>query len=270
MEIDRLLRPGGYWVLSGPPINWRAKYTASDGAIKDPKKELTRLEDLAKRLCWRKIKGKGPIAVWQKPKSHMECIKKNKDSKTIKFCDKNDDSDDGWYRKMDACITPLPQVEHLENWPKRLSTIPPRIRLIHDLKTQDFLDDNLMWKKRVLKYVDVLKTLSSGGYRNVIDMNAGFGGLAASLSKYPVWVMNVVPHDAKNRTLGIIYERGLVGTYMNWFVCLFVVFFFPFSYVGVYFLYLLIFVMMVTGVNRFQHILDRMTWYMLTMCLACT
>ena len=49
-------------------------------------------------------------------------------------------------------------------------------------------------------------------------MNAGLGGFAASLSKYPVWVMNVVPHDAMNRNLGIIYERGLVGTYMNWFV----------------------------------------------------
>ncbi|KAJ0818661.1 putative S-adenosyl-L-methionine-dependent methyltransferase [Helianthus annuus] len=26
MEVDRVLRPGGYWVLSGPPINWRANY----------------------------------------------------------------------------------------------------------------------------------------------------------------------------------------------------------------------------------------------------
>lgn len=56
MEIDRLLRPGGYWVLSGPPINWKAKYTVSDGTTKDPKKELTRLENLAAQLCWRKIK----------------------------------------------------------------------------------------------------------------------------------------------------------------------------------------------------------------------
>ncbi|KAJ0906758.1 putative S-adenosyl-L-methionine-dependent methyltransferase [Helianthus annuus] len=61
MEIDRILRPGGYWVLSGPPINWRNKYTASDGTTIDPKKELTRLEDLARRLCWRKLKGKARL-----------------------------------------------------------------------------------------------------------------------------------------------------------------------------------------------------------------
>lgn len=228
MEIDRLLRPGGYWVLSGPPINWRSKYTAPDGTTKDPKKELTRLEDLARRLCWRKIKGKGPIAVWQKPNNHIECIKKNKNSTFPKFCSENDNPDDGWYRKMDACITPLPDIERiqdvsggvLKNWPKRLSTIPPRIGFNRELKAQDFLDDNLMWKKRVSTYGHVLKSMLTGGYRNIMDMNAGLGGFAAALSEYPVWVMNVVPHDAKNRTLGIIYERGLLGTYMNWFVYL--------------------------------------------------
>ena len=50
-----------------------------------------------------------------------------------------------------------------------------------------------------------------------MDMNAGLGGFAAALSKYAVWVMNVVP-TAKNNTLGIIYERGLIGTYMDWYV----------------------------------------------------
>ncbi|MFS7970575.1 putative S-adenosyl-L-methionine-dependent methyltransferase [Helianthus anomalus] len=54
MEIDRILRLSGYWVLSGSSINWRNKYTASDVTIKDPKKELTRLEDLARCLCWKK------------------------------------------------------------------------------------------------------------------------------------------------------------------------------------------------------------------------
>ncbi|MFS8009942.1 putative S-adenosyl-L-methionine-dependent methyltransferase [Helianthus anomalus] len=109
----------------------------------------------------------------------------------------------------------------LENWPKRLDTVPPRIRLISGLTSQYFVDDNLMWQKRVSTYAGVLKLLSSGGYRNVMDMNAGLGGFAASLSKYPVWVMNVVPHDAEYNTLGIIYERGLIGTYMNWFVIFF-------------------------------------------------
>ncbi|XP_076937824.1 putative methyltransferase PMT19 [Bidens hawaiensis] len=224
IEIDRILRPGGYWLLAGPPINWTAKYLVPDGTTKDPKKELARLEDLGKRLCWRKLKGTGPIAVWQKPINHIECKKKHSKSKFQKFCDENDDQDDGWYKKMDTCITPLVQVEHmqdvsggvLEKWPKRLNNIPPRIESTPGLTSQDFVDDNLMWQKRVATYANMLKSLSSGGYRNVMDMNAGFGGFAASLSKYPVWVMNVVPHDANYKALGVIYERGLIGTYMNW------------------------------------------------------
>ncbi|MFS7907553.1 putative S-adenosyl-L-methionine-dependent methyltransferase [Helianthus anomalus] len=187
-----------------------------------PKKKLAPLEDLAIPLCWRKLKGKGPIAMWQKPNNHIECNKRN--SKFPKFCNKNDYPDDGWYKTMDVCITLLPQVDHmqdvsgvvLENCPKRLNTVPPRIRLISGLTSQDFVDDNLMWQKRVSTYASVLKLLSSGGCRNFMDMNSGLGGFASSLSKYLVWVMNVVPHDAEYNTLGIIYERGLIGTYMNW------------------------------------------------------
>jgi hypothetical protein len=49
-----------------------------------------------------------------------------------------------------------------------------------------------------------------------MDMNAGLGGFAAALAQDKVWVMNVVPYDAKDNTLGVIYERGLIGTYQNW------------------------------------------------------
>ena len=40
-EVDRVLRPGGYWVLSGPPINWRNNYKA----WQRPKEELEEAEE---------------------------------------------------------------------------------------------------------------------------------------------------------------------------------------------------------------------------------
>lgn len=127
---------------------------------------------------------------------------------------------------MEACITPLPKVEHvrstsggyLEKWPKRLKTAPPRIRsaTVEGVTVRTFNEDNKIWKRRILYYGSVLKFLLNGRYRNIMDMNSGLGGFAAALSEYPVWVMNVVPYDAKNNTLGIVYERGLIGTYMDW------------------------------------------------------
>jgi len=43
-------------------------------------------------------------------------------------------------------------------------------------------------------------------------MNTGLSGFAAGLIKYPMWVMNVVPFVLKPHTLGVVYDRGLIGT----------------------------------------------------------
>jgi hypothetical protein len=124
------------------------------------------------------------------------------------------------------CICHLPRVEHfgdvvagaLEKWPQRLAAVPPRIASgeIKGMSIQAYKHDYSIWKRRVELYGTYLKGLSSRSYRNVMDMNSGFGGFAAAMSKYPVWVMNVVPANITDNTLGIIYERGLIGTYMDW------------------------------------------------------
>lgn len=131
---------------------------------------------------------------------------------------------------MTACLFPLPEVKDIheisgggvEKWPMRLNTAPPRIRNENNdgFTLKIYEEDNQTWKRRVSYYADLLPSLSSGKYRNVMDMNAGFGGFAAAIGKYPVWVMNVVPFDAKSNYLGIVYERGLIGTYMDWYLLL--------------------------------------------------
>lgn len=75
------------------------------------------------------------------------------------------------------------------------------------------------------KRVSYYKTLDSqlaetGRYRNLLDMNSYLGGFAAALVDDPVWVMNIVPVEAEINTLGVIYERGLIGTYQNWYALL--------------------------------------------------
>lgn len=130
---------------------------------------------------------------------------------------------------MELCITPLPKARQIddvaggptEKWPKRLNAIPPRIEsgAIKGITSETFKNDGLIWGKRVSNYVShYIKGMSEGQYRNVLDMNAGLGGFATALAKYPVWVMNVVPSEGVNNTLGVIYERGLIGTFMNWYI----------------------------------------------------
>ncbi|KAK8952928.1 putative methyltransferase PMT17 [Platanthera guangdongensis] len=69
-EVDRVVRPGGYWILSGPPINWKVYYRGWERTAEDLKHEQDTIEDLAKRLCWKKVIEKGDLAVWQKPINH--------------------------------------------------------------------------------------------------------------------------------------------------------------------------------------------------------
>ncbi|KAK7844027.1 putative methyltransferase pmt16 [Quercus suber] len=133
----------------------------------------------------------------------------------------------GGYTEMETCLTPLPEVSNnqeiaggeLEKWPERLYAIPPRISrgTVKGVTAEIFQKDAELWSKRVSYYKNVNSQLGQAGrYRNVLDMNAYLGGFAASLIEYPLWVMNVVPAEAKVNTLGVIYERGLIGTYQNW------------------------------------------------------
>jgi len=59
--------------------------------------------------------------------------------------------------------------------------------------------------------------IGSQRYRNVMDMNAVYGGFAANIAAAndPVWVMNVVPAFGPN-TLHAIYDRGLLGVVHDW------------------------------------------------------
>ncbi|XP_031495014.1 probable methyltransferase PMT18 [Nymphaea colorata] len=225
IEVDRVLRPGGYWILSGPPINWKKHYKGWERTQEDLKKEQDTIEATAKRLCWKKVVEKNDLAIWQKPINHIECVKSRKVYKVPHIC-KEDNPDIAWYKKMETCITPLPEVQSadevaggaLEKWPKRAMAVPPRISSgsIPEITVNKFKEDNALWKQRLTYYKKIVPSLAQGRYRNIMDMNAHLGGFSAALADAPVWVMNVIPANSKHDTLGAIYERGFIGTYQDW------------------------------------------------------
>ncbi|OAY68414.1 putative methyltransferase PMT18 [Ananas comosus] len=225
IEVDRVLRPGGYWILSGPPIRWKKYYQGWERTKEDLKQEQDEIEDLAKRLCWKKVVEKDDLAIWQKPINHVECVQSRKVYKTPHIC-KSNNPDAAWYKKMETCITPLPEVNGskevaggaLAKWPERAFAVPPRISRgsILGVTAKKFQENNKLWGERVNYYKKLIPPLTQGRYRNVIDMNANLGGLAAALAKHPLWVMNVVTADSGPDTLGVIYERGFIGTYQDW------------------------------------------------------
>lgn len=222
MEVDRVLRPGGYWILSGPPINWKTYYKTWKRSKDELKEEQSRIEELAEMLCWEKKYEKGDIAIWKK-KVNAEACHRRKDL-SVKMC-KTANSDDVWYKKMEVCITPFPAMNNdevaggqLKKFPDRLFAVSPRIagRYVSGVTKEAYEEDKKLWKKHVSAYKKMNNLISSGRYRNIMDMNAGFGSFAAAIESPKSWVMNVVPTISEKNTLGIIYERGLIGIYHDW------------------------------------------------------
>lgn len=131
---------------------------------------------------------------------------------------------------MEVCVTPLPEVKtmtevaggQLEPFPQRLNAVPPRIThgFVPGFSVQSYQDDNKLWQKHINAYKKINNLLDTGRYRNIMDMNAGLGSFAAALESTKLWVMNVVPTIADTSTLGVIYERGLIGMYHDWYVML--------------------------------------------------
>lgn len=218
-EVDRVLRPGGYWILSGPPINWKTYYQTWKRSKKEVQAEQRKIEELAEQLCWEKKYEKGDLAIWRKKVNDRSCQRNS-----AAIC-QSKDADDVWYEKMESCITPFPKVAsskevaggELKKFPARLNAVPPRIAKgsVPGVTADLYNEDNKIWRKHVSRYKQLNTLIGSTRYRNVMDMNAGLGGFAAALESPKLWVMNVVPNIAKN-TLGVIYERGLIGIYHDW------------------------------------------------------
>ncbi|VFQ85813.1 unnamed protein product [Cuscuta campestris] len=218
-EVDRVLRPGGYWVLSGPPINWKTYYKVWKRSKEDVKAEQARIEEIANLLCWEKKYEKGDIAIWRKKINANSCK-----ARSTNTC-KSKVNDGVWYKKLEGCIAPLPEVQssdevaggELKKFPDRLFAVPPRISngLVPGITAGEYQEDNKVWRKHVNGYKRIVSLLGSTRYRNIMDMNAGLGGFAAALESPKLWVMNVVPTVAKD-TLGVVYERGLIGIYHDW------------------------------------------------------
>ncbi|CAL9046519.1 probable methyltransferase PMT2 [Musa acuminata AAA Group] len=224
MEVDRVLRPGGYWVLSGPPINWKSNYQAWQRTKEDLSEEQEKIEEIAKLLCWEKVSEKGEIAIWRK-RINAESCPGRQDENPINVC-KATNPDDVWYKKMESCVNQYPEVSSAEEvaggelkpFPQRLKAIPPRIASgsVPDFSVKSYQGDVKLWQKHVKAYKKINKLLDTGRYRNIMDMNAGLGSFAAAIESPKLWVMNVVPTIAEMSTLGVIYDRGLIGIYHDW------------------------------------------------------
>lgn len=107
MEVDRVLRPGGYWVLSGPPINWKANFQAWQRTKDDLEQEQNKIEEIAALLCWEKISEKGEIAIWRKRINTDSCPVRQDESRA-RICESRN-ADYVWYGYLRISTIDIPK-----------------------------------------------------------------------------------------------------------------------------------------------------------------
>ncbi|GLJ12749.1 hypothetical protein SUGI_0197100 [Cryptomeria japonica] len=205
-EVDRLLRPKGYFVYSAPPAYRKDK---------DFPLQWEKMTNLTNSMCWKLIARQIQTAIWFKP-GDRECQLQKAQSKSLVLCDQSDDPDQSWNKTLQNCLTLSPKKESIQQLPplrERLSAFPKRLEKT-GITAMDFSADTAFWQKQVEEYWNLLNA-SEHDIRNVMDMNALYGGFAVALSMKPVWVINVVPSTLRN-TLPAIYDRGLIGSFHDW------------------------------------------------------
>ncbi|KAE9596593.1 hypothetical protein Lal_00007880 [Lupinus albus] len=219
LELNRVLRPGGYFVWSATPVYQK---------LEEDVQIWNEMSSLTKSMCWElvtinkdKLNQVG-AAIYRKPTSN-ECYEQREKSEPP-MCKDDDDPNAAWYVPLQACMHKVPDNKAErggiwpEQWPHRLQKTPywlnnSQIGIYGKPASKDFAEDNERWKNIVDELNNIGITWSN--VRNVMDMKAVYGGFAAALGDLPVWVFNVVNIDSPD-TLPIIYERGLFGIYHDW------------------------------------------------------
>nr|XP_011470976.1 PREDICTED: probable methyltransferase PMT27 [Fragaria vesca subsp. vesca] len=221
LELNRVLRPGGYFIWSATPV-----YGKND-EDKQIWKEMTAL---TKSMCWDLVAIKNhkvnqvAAAIYRKPTSN-QCYEQRKQNQPP-MCKTDDDPNAAWYVPLQACMHKVPVdksergTQWPETWPNRLQAPPywlngSQMGIYGKPAPQDFARDYEHWKRVINNSYMKSLGINWSGVRNVMDMRAVYGGFAAALRDLKIWVMNVVNVDSAD-TLPIIYERGLFGIYHDW------------------------------------------------------
>ncbi|KAK9941556.1 hypothetical protein M0R45_007260 [Rubus argutus] len=221
LELNRVLRPGGYFVWSATPVYQKLP---EDVGIWKAMSKLT------KSMCWDLVVinkdklNQVAAAVYRKPSTN-ECYNKRVRNEPA-LCNESDDPNAAWKVPLEACIHRVPEdasdrgSRWPPQWPLRLEKPPYWLKSQLDVDgksaPEDFISDYKHWKNVVSKTYLNGMGINWSSVRNVLDMRAVYGGFAAALKDLKVWVMNVVPPIDSRDTLAIIFERGLIGMYHDW------------------------------------------------------
>ncbi|KAK2984858.1 hypothetical protein RJ640_006607 [Escallonia rubra] len=231
IEVDRVLRPGGYFV-------WTSPLTNAQGFLRNKaaQKKWDTVRMFAKDICWDLLSQQDETVVWRKT-SKKKCYTARRPGSGPSICSKGHDVESPYYRPLQACLGGTQSrrwipIEERPTWPSS-AKLKSKELAIYGLHPEELDEDALNWNSAVRNFWSLLSPLIFSDHpkrpgdedpsppynmvRNVLDMNSRFGGFNYALLEAgkSVWVMNVVPTSGPNY-LPLILDRGFVGVLHDW------------------------------------------------------
>ncbi|KAG8072449.1 hypothetical protein GUJ93_ZPchr0006g44855 [Zizania palustris] len=196
VEVDRLLRPSGYFVWTSNLNTHRALRD------KENQKKWKTIRDFADNLCWEMLSQQDETIVWKKT-NKLDCYTSRKSGPVL--CDKIHDPESPYYKPLNPCIAGTRSqrwipIEHRTTWPSQARLNSTELD-IHGVHPEDFAENTANWDSMARNYWSLLSPL-----------------IFSDHPKRPgksVWVMNVVPTNAPNH-LPLIFDRGFIGVQHDW------------------------------------------------------
>lgn len=227
LEVDRVLKPGGYFVLTSSASQ---PYGSTLSMKESMSTETSPMEELTEKICWTLLAQKYETSIWQKTVD-SNCYTSRQGA--IPLCQEGHEVQ-SYYKPLVSCIsgtmskrwTPIQDRSSGSQWNSSKLEV-------HGVQPDDFFEDLQVWRSALKNYWSLLTPLIFSDHpkrpgdedplppfnmiRNVIDMSAHYGGLNAAFleEKKSVWVMNVVPVNAPY-TLPLILDQGFAGVLHDW------------------------------------------------------
>lgn len=102
LEVDRLLRPGGYFAYSSPEA-----YAQDEEDLRIWRE----MSAFVERMCWKIAEKKNQTVIWVKPLTN-DCYMEREPGTQPPLCRPDNDPDAVWNVPMEACITPYSERKH--------------------------------------------------------------------------------------------------------------------------------------------------------------
>ncbi|KAF6145925.1 hypothetical protein GIB67_000048 [Kingdonia uniflora] len=132
LELDRLLKPGGYFAYLSPEA-----YAQDEEDLKIWREMST----LVERMCWKIATKRNQTVIWVKSLTN-ECYEESEPGTQLLVCRSDDDPDAAWEVPMEACITPYSDHKCFLSRPLSLSyySLFPRCNISYVLDISIYLN----------------------------------------------------------------------------------------------------------------------------------